>query len=527
MRRLFRLRCTGETAFLCTDLETDEEPIGHRPAEAAGVVAHRFVARSISVGAVDRLTPSHGRYLDAASGIPLHPAALEAMAAAQVDGWADPSRLTSASRRSAVLLDAARAAVAQALSVQPDEVNFLPSATQALHHAILGTLAGRRRVGNRLVISAVEHSAVFKAADWHRAHGGLVDEMGVDSLGRVDIDAFVAAAAEPSVAAAVLQAANHEVGTRQPVAEIAQRIAELGVPLIVDATHDLVYGDAPVGVPVFTADARLWGGPAGVGILVIRRGTRWTPPFPVDESEFGHGAGAVDVPAIVGAAASLHATRSARSIHAERLSAQIGLIRQRVPELVPDTVVLGDANDRLPHLVTFSSLYVEGEALLTELDRHGFAVSSGSSCTSDTLTPSHVLVAMGALTSGNVRVSLHPGVTAADVQDFLAILPEAVNAVRAHFPLVDIAVLDGDTARDASTATRSTVDSRGRRCPLPILDLARALPAVQVGTDVVVLADDPAAASDIAAWCRMRGHTLVNSADHGDGATAYRVRRRH
>jgi cysteine desulfurase len=464
--------------------------------------------------------------LDAASGIPLHPAALEAMAAAQVDGWADPSRLTSASRRSAVLLDAARAAVAQALSVQPDEVNFLASATQALHHAILGTLAGRRRVGNRLVISAVEHSAAFKAADWHRAHGGVVDEVGVDPLGRVDIDAFVAAAA-PSVAAAVLQAANHEVGTRQPVAEIARRLAEFGVPLIVDATHELVYGDAPVGVPVFTADARLWGGPAGVGILVIRRGTRWTPPFPVDESEFGHGAGAVDVPAIVGAAASLYATRSARSVEGERLSEEIGLIRKRVPDLVPDTVVLGDATDRLPHLVTFSSMYVEGEALLTELDRHGFAVSSGSSCTSDTLTPSHVLVAMGALTSGNVRVSLHPGVTAADVQDFLAILPEAVSAVRAHLPPVDIAVLDGDTPRDTSTATRSTVDSRGRRCPLPILDLARALPAVQVGTEVVVLADDPAAASDIAAWCRMRGHTLVNSADHGDGATAYRVRRLH
>jgi len=449
------------------------------------------------------------------------------MAAAQVDGWADPGRLTSASRRSAVLLDAARAAVAQGLSVHPDEVTFLASATQALHHAILGTLSGRRRVGNRLVISTVEHSAVFKAADWHVAHGGVVDEVGVDPLGRVDIDTFVAAAAAPSVAAAVLQAANHEVGTRQPVAEIAGRLAELGVPLIVDATHELVFGDAPAKVPVFTADARLWGGPAGVGILVVRRGTRWTPPFPVDESEFGHGAGAVNVPAIVGAAASLHATRSARSVEGERLSEAIGLIRKRVPDLVPDTVVLGDATDRLPHLVTFSSLYVEGEALLTELDRHGFAVSSGSSCTSDTLTPSHVLVAMGALTSGNVRVSLHPGVTAADVEDFLAILPEAVAAVRAHLPAVDLAVLDGGTPREASTATRSTVDSRGRRCPLPILDLARAMPAVGVGTEIVVLADDPAAASDIAAWCRMRGHMLVSSADHGDGATAYRVRRLH
>jgi cysteine desulfurase len=103
-----------------------------------------------------------------------------------------------------------------------------------------------------------------------------------------------------------------------------------------------------------------------------------------------------------------------------------------VPRRVDDVEVLGDAVDRLPHIVTFSCLYADGEALLAGLDRRGFAVSSGSSCTSSTLEPSHVLVAMGALTSGNIRVSLHPGVGAEDIDDFLAVLPEVVADVRAE-----------------------------------------------------------------------------------------------
>jgi cysteine desulfurase len=475
---------------------------------------------------VDRLTPA---YFDAASGAPLHPVAAEAMQAALDDGWADPARLTGPGRRSAVLLNAAREAVADCLSVRPDEVSFVASGVQALHQAVLGSLAGRRRLGGRLVHSAVEHSAVFKAADWHRASGGDVDEIGVDSLGRVDLEKFVDAANQPGVATAVLQAANHEVGTRQPITEAVERLAEIGVPLVTDASHDLVYGRAPESA-LFTADARLWGGPAGVGLLVVRSGTRWKSPFPTDESESGRGAGTVNVPAIVGAAASLLATRTERDTEAVRLRGLVDTIRRRVPQTVPDSVVLGDAVDRLPHLVTFSCLYVEGEALLTELDRRGFAVSSGSSCTSDTLTPSHVLVAMGALTSGNVRVSLHPRVTEADVERFLAVLPAAVAEVRSHLPDADLVVSGGDTPTKPTETTRSTdvvVDSRGRRCPLPILDLARALPKLGTGDELTVLADDPAAASDIAAWCRMRGQLLVTSADHGDGATAYQVRRLH
>jgi len=488
-------------------------------------------------------------YLDAAAGLPMHPVAVEAMQAAWQDGWADPSRLTGAGRRSAVLLSAAREAAAAELGVRPDELSFVASGVHALHQAVLGSLAGRRRIGRVLVHSAVEHSAVFTAADWHRAQGGSVEVAGVDALGRVRLAEFADLAGRPGVGTTVLQAANHEVGTRQPIGEAARLLADLGVPLVVDAGHELVYGHAPEHVPIFTGDARLWGGPPGVGLLVVRQGTRWRPPFPVDEAESGRSAGAPNVPAIVAAAASLRATRAERAVEAGRLSGLVERIRQRVPLLVADAVVLGDGDPagRLPHLVTFSCLYLDGEALLTELDRRGFAVSSGSSCTADTLTPSHVLVAMGALTSGNVRISLHPDVGHADVERFLAVLPEAVATVRAQAPgspAVSRTAVSRTNAEPpapapapaGSAASRTdgreseadgglVLDSRGRRCPLPILDLARALPGIEVGTELSVLADDPAAAADLAAWCRMTGQLLVSHAAIDDGGTAYRVRR--
>ena len=235
------------------------------------------------------------------------------------------------------------------------------------------------------------------------------------------------------------------------------------MPLVVDAGHELVYGRPPATAPIFTADARLWGGPAGVGLLVIRQGARWRPPFPVDEAESGRTAGAPNVPAIVAAVASLRATRADRAAEGARLAGLVERIRQQVPLSVADAVVLGedDPAGRLPQLVTFSCLYLDGEALLTELDRRGFAVSSGSSCTSDTLTPSHVLVAMGALTSGNIRVSLHPGVQQADVERFLAALPEAVAAVRGAG-----ARLAGRSAgRPPSDAATAGSDQRGRPDP--------------------------------------------------------------
>ncbi len=353
-------------------------------------------------------------YFDAAAAAPLHPVARDAMLAALADGWADPGKLYRQGRLAQQLLDAARAAVSEALGVRADEVVFCASGTDANHRAVAGLLRGLRAA---LVHSAVEHSSILYAGEV------LADRslpVPVDRLGRVDLAAW--SRALPGAGAAALMSANHEVGTLQPVADAAEACTDAGVPLLVDAAQSLGRLPVPGGWSVLTGSAHKWGGPPGVGVLVVRTGTRFAPPrlAPAEPS----------LPSVVGAAAALRAVSAEASAEDARLRPLVDRVRSVVPATVPDVEVVGDPDDRLPNLVTFSCLYVDGEALLHALDRRGFAVSSGSSCTSSTLRPSHVLEAMGVLSHGNVRLSLHRETTADQVDRFLADLPEIVAALR-------------------------------------------------------------------------------------------------
>jgi cysteine desulfurase len=384
-----------------------------------------------TVRSAERDLPDQPRpvYLDAASAAPLHPVARQALQAALEDGWADPEKLYGAARRARHLLDAAREATAEAIGCRPEELTFTPGGAEANRRGISGLLRGRRRSGDAIVHSSVEHSSVLHAAQSHVAAGGRAVSVPVDRLGRLDLSAFGAAAAGPGVAAAAVMSANHEVGTVQPLDQVASICASAGVPLLVDAAQSLARVPVPDGWSVLTGSARKWGGPAGVGLLVVRAGVRFDDPVPVP---------AVPVPLAVAAAASLRAVLASAEAEAARLSPLVERIRSTVAATVPDVEVVGDPVHRLPNLVTFSCLYVDGEALLHALDRRGFAVSSGSSCTSSTLDPSHVLVAMGVLSHGNVRVSLHPGVIESDVDRFLAELPGIVAGLRAEAGVTEL-----------------------------------------------------------------------------------------
>ncbi|MDV9174638.1 aminotransferase class V-fold PLP-dependent enzyme, partial [Streptomyces sp. W16] len=261
------------------------------------------------------------------------------------------------------------------------------------------------------------------------------------------------------------------------------------------------------------ASAHKWGGPAGVGLLAVRKGVRFAAQGPVDERESGRSPGFENIPAVVAAAASLRAVRTAAAEEALRLRELTERIRARVPRSVPDVDVVGDPMRRLPGIVTFSCLYVDGETLLHELDRAGFSVSSGSSCTSSTLTPSHVLKAMGVLSEGNVRVSLPPGTTEEDVERFLAVLPGAVAGVREKLGAgAPVAVVERDSL---------IVDTLGKRCPIPVIELAKVIGDVPVGGTIRVLSDDEAARLDIPAWCEMRGQEYVGEEE----GPAYVIRR--
>lgn len=415
-----------------------------------------------------------------------------------------------------MLLDAAREAAAEAVGCRADELVFTSSGTRAVHTGVAGALAGRRRVGRHLIVSAVEHSSVLHSAEAHQAGGGTVTEVAVDRGGRVDPSAYAAALREDT-ALACLQSANHEVGTAQPVAEVAEACRAAGVPLLVDAAQSLGWGPVEGDWSLLAASAHKWGGPSGVGLLAVRKGVRFAAQGPVDERESGRAAGFENIPAIVAAVASLRAVRAEAAQEAVRLRELTRRIRTRVPELVPDVEVVGDPERRLPHIVTFSCLYVDGEALLHALDREGFSVSSGSSCTSSTLTPSHVLKAMGVLSEGNVRVSLPPGTGEEDVERFLEVLPGVVAGVREHL---------GAPAPAAPAVTEGdlVVDALGKRCPLPVIELAKVIGTVPVGGTVRVLSDDEAARLDIPAWCEMRDQEYVGE-EPAEKGTAYVVRR--
>jgi cysteine desulfurase len=217
-------------------------------------------------------------YLDAASSEPLHPAAREVLLSAVDSGWADPARLHHEGRTARLLWDNAREVLADGVGVRPDELYLTPSGTAAIHSGLAAIAAARRRVGEAVVHSAVEHSAVLHAA----AAAGTPVEVGVGSSGRIDLTAFVEAVTGPGVALAALQSANHEVGTRQPLAEAAEACLAAGVPLVVDAAASVGHDVVPAGWSALTASAHKWGGPAGVGLLAVRKGTRLAPVWPVE-----------------------------------------------------------------------------------------------------------------------------------------------------------------------------------------------------------------------------------------------------
>lgn len=372
-------------------------------------------------------------YFDAASAEPISPAARQALLAALDDGWADPIRLHREGRRASLLLDQARERMAGLLRCRADELAFTSSGTQAVQLAVSGAVLARQsasRGPGHIVVSAVEHSSVLNAATQAEQTGTHVTIAGVGADGRVDVAGFTEAVNRNRTVLACLQSANHEVGTTQPVDEIAAACKAARVPLFVDAAASVGRAPLPAEWSMLAASGHKWGGPPGVGVMVIRKSVRWRSPVPAGSREGHRVPGFPNLPAIMSAAAALEAFEADRDEADIALRVLTGQIRDRLKTLVPDCVVHGDHALSLPHIVAFSCLYIDGEALVMELDKAGFSVSSGSACATETQQPSHVLAAMGAITHGNVRVSLPRGTTEQSVTDFLAVLPEIVDRLR-------------------------------------------------------------------------------------------------
>jgi len=365
-------------------------------------------------------TPPAG-YLDAAAGQPPAPAAVAAWQTAVERGWADPGRLHHVGRQAGVLFDAARASLAGNLGVAPGALWLAASGTAALQAAVQGAL----RPGGRLVLSAVESLAVFDIAD--RWNPDLVTIVPVDPLGRIDLDALREALILGDVAAVCLQAANPEIGTCQPLEAVYELTQAAGVSLIVDGTAVVGHLPVPQTWDLFIGDARDWGAPGSLGLLAVRPGTRWHPPYGSVRGWLG---GVPDIPAAVAAATALETVHPHIADQAAMHRAMIDRLRSGIATSLRDVDIVGDPVDRLPHVLTFSVLYARGEALVSELDTRGFSVASGSACVVDYERASHVLAAIGAFTGGNIRITLPYHCTPETIEDFLEVLPGVVAAVR-------------------------------------------------------------------------------------------------
>ncbi|MGH8886353.1 MAG: cysteine desulfurase family protein [Egibacteraceae bacterium] len=375
-------------------------------------------------------------YLDHASAAPWHPAAQRAHAQAATESFADPFRRHHEGRSARDLLERARVAVAQALGAGADRCVFTSGGTEAVHLAVRGAARANRTRPARIISAAVEHSAVLAAADESGCEHVRVP---VDARGRVDLDALKAALTGGALLVN-LQHANHEVGTVQPVADAAGLCREADALLHVDACQTV--GRLEVALDTLGADFLSWsaakfGGGRGCGGLAWSPRARFAPLLTGDERERRRRAGLEDLPGVAAAAETLlqlapAALEGPAAVAAARCDALRRWLREQLADAVDDLEVHGPDDGTLPHVVAVSALYVEGQTLVDELDRAGFAVHSGSSCATTSGEPSHVLVAMRALTHGHVRVSFGPDLTTADLAAFVQALTDAVTRLRAH-----------------------------------------------------------------------------------------------
>ncbi|WP_328461747.1 cysteine desulfurase [Actinoplanes sp. NBC_00393] len=380
-------------------------------------------------------------YLDHAATTPMLPAALDAyVAAAREVG--NPSSLHAAGRGARRLVEESRERVAAALGARPSEVVFTGGGTESDNLAVKGIFWARRdaeaeRV--RVVASAVEHHAVLDAVDWlGRQEGAEVTTLPVDETGRVAPEALAELIAErgDELAVVSVQWANNEVGTVQPITELAGIAAAAGVPFHTDAVQAI--GQIPVdfaasGVAALTVTGHKVGGPVGVGALLLGRDVPCTPLLHGGGQERDVRSGTLDTPGVVAFATAVETAVKTREEYAARLAGLRDELADRVRAAIPDAIFNGAVTDRLPGNAHFSFPGCEGDALLLLLDAQGVYCSTGSACSAGVAQPSHVLLAMGAddaRARSSLRFTLGHDSTVADIDALLAALPGAVERAR-------------------------------------------------------------------------------------------------
>lgn len=377
-------------------------------------------------------------YLDYAATSPVHPEALAAMLPYFTERFGNPSSIYGLGREAREALDDARERIAGWLGCRPADLIFTSGGTEADNTALKGVAFAARATGNHLITTAIEHHAVLHACHDLEKFGFEVTYLPVDGDGLVSPDAVVDALTDRTILVSVMLA-NNEVGTIQPVREIATRLRAQSrrVWLHTDAVQapgDLDLDVDDLGVDLLSLSGHKFGGPKGVGVLYVRRGTPFQPQQFGGSQERNRRAGTENVAGIVGMAAALDLVMRERTSVRSRTERLRDRLIDGVLACIPGARLNGHRTQRLANNASFSFEGVDGESLLMALDLAGIAASSGSACTSASLEPSHVLTAMGLpseVARGSLRLTLGPATTDDEIQTVLDVLPPIVARLRA------------------------------------------------------------------------------------------------
>lgn len=381
-------------------------------------------------------------YLDNAATTPLNREVLEEMLPYFTDCYGNASSIYATGRDARKAVSDARRRVAAAINCSPQEVYFTSGGTESDNWAIKGAAFANQGKGRHIITSAVEHHAVLHTVDWLEKQGFEASRLPVDEHGRLDPET-VRQAIRPDTILISVMAANNEIGTIQPIAEISRIAKENRILFHTDAVQAV--GAIPVdvkawGVDMLSLSAHKFHGPKGIGALYVKKGTRLDTYLHGGAQEAGRRAGTENVPAIVGLGAAIKRACGIQPETAPRIAALRDMLAEGILKNIPDVRLNGDPVNRLPNNVNVSVRFIEGEALLLRLDMMGIAASSGSACTSGSLDPSHVLLAIGLpheIAHGSLRLTLSEETTREEVEEVLKVLPGIVRTLRDMSPLFD------------------------------------------------------------------------------------------
>ncbi|MGQ9674759.1 MAG: cysteine desulfurase NifS [Chloroflexota bacterium] len=380
-------------------------------------------------------------YLDHSATTAVHPKVVEAMLPYFTEKYGNPSSIYALGREARQAIDRARENVAEAIGAKPDEIIFTSGGTESDNLAIKGVAFASRSRGNHIITSQIEHHAVLHTCEYlEKQFGFRVTYLPVDRDGLVDPTEVERAITDQTVLITIMHA-NNEVGTIEPIAEIGQIAKAHNVPLHTDAVQS--FANIPVNVDELNVDLltisghKIYG-PKGIGALYLRRRTPFLPQQQGGGQERRRRAGTENVPGMVGLSAAVSLLEGLRADYNNRILALRDKLINGILSSIPNCRLNGHPTRRLANNVNVAFEYVEGESILLNLDFVGIAASSGSACTSASLEPSHVLLAMGLepqIAHGSVRMTLGIDNTEADVDYVLQVLPPIVERLRAMSPL--------------------------------------------------------------------------------------------